>query len=137
MWVVHGGLGAWNPKFLRPFNDWEMDAIQAFIVLTSNGVIAPLVKDKLIWMGDISSCFMVKAYFNHLEGVSPSSVPTKMHWNPYVPSKIGFFAWEAWRSEVLTEFQLKRRGFNLASKCSLCGKKEEKLEHILIHCPSI
>ena len=27
VWVVHGGLGAWDPKFLRPFNDWEMDAI--------------------------------------------------------------------------------------------------------------
>ena len=35
VWVVHGGLGAWDPNFLRPFNDWEMDAIQAFIVLTS------------------------------------------------------------------------------------------------------
>ena len=85
VWVVHGGLGAWDSKFLRPFNDWEMDAIQAFIVSTSNNDISPLVNDKLIWTGDVSGCFTVKAYFNHLEGVSPFSVPTKMLWNPCVP----------------------------------------------------
>ena len=88
---VHGGLGPWDPKFLRPFSDWEMDVVQVFIVLTSNGAIAPLVKDKLIRKGDVFGCFMVKAYFNHLEGVSLFSIPTTMLWNPYVPSKIGFF----------------------------------------------
>ena len=82
LWVVQGGLGAWDPKFLRPFNDWEMDTIQAFIGLTSNGFITLMVKDKMIWKGDVSGCFTVKAYFNLLEGASPYSVPTKMLWNP-------------------------------------------------------
>ena len=35
-WVDQGVLGVWDPKFLRSFNDWEMDTIQAFIDLTSN-----------------------------------------------------------------------------------------------------
>ena len=76
---------------MRSFNDWEMDAIQAFIGLTRNSVITPMVKDKLIWKGDEYDFFMVKAYFNHLEGTSLYSVPTKMQRNPYVPSKFGFF----------------------------------------------
>ena len=137
MWVVHGGLGPWDPKFLRPFSDWEMDVVQVFIVLTSNSAIAPLGKDKLIRKGDVFGCFMVKAYFNHLEGVSLFSIPTTMLWNPYVPSKIDFFAWEAWWGKVLIASQLKRRGLHLASKYPFCGKKEEEPEHILIHCPSI
>ena len=91
LWVVQGGLGAWDPKFLRPFNDWEMDAIQAFIGLTSNSFMTFMLKDKMIWKGDVSGCFTVKAYFNFLEGASPYLVPTKMLWNPYVSSKIGFF----------------------------------------------
>ena len=53
LWVVQGGLGAWDPKFLRPFNDWEMDTIQAFIGLTSNSFITLMVKDKMIWKGDV------------------------------------------------------------------------------------
>ena len=69
-----------------------MDAIQAFIGLISNNFITLMVKDKMIWKGDVSGCFTVKAYFNLLEGASPYSVPTKMLWNPYVPSKVGFFA---------------------------------------------
>ena len=137
VWVVHGGLGAWDPKLLRPFNDWEMDVIQDFIVLTSNSVVAPLIKNKLIWMGNVSSCFTVKANFNHLEGVSPFSVPTKMLWNPMSPQNLVFFAWEAWWGKTLTASYLKRRGFHLANKCPVCGRKEEELEHILIHCPSI
>ena len=48
-------------------------------------------KDKLIWKGDASCYFTVTGYFNQLEGDSPCSVPTKMLWNPYVPSKLFFF----------------------------------------------
>ena len=91
----------------------------------------------MIWKGDVFGCFMVKAYFKLLEVASPYSVPTKMLWNPYVPLKIGFFAWEAWWGKVLTSTQLKKRGFHLASKCPFCGRVEEEVEHILIHCPSI
>ena len=54
-----------------------------------------------------------------------------------IPSTIGFFAWEAWWGKVLTSTQLKKRGFQLASKCLFCGREEEELEHILIHCPAI
>ena len=38
---------------------------------------------------------------------------------------------------MFTTKHLKKRGFQLASICSLCGKVEEELNHILIHCPSV
>ena len=138
LWGVDQGvLGAWDPKFLRSFNDREMDAIHAFIDLTSNNSITPMLKDKMVWKGANSGCFTVKAYFRLLEGASPYSIPTKMLWNLYVPSKFGFFAWEAWWGKVLTSSQLKKRGYHLASRCPFYGREEEVLEHILIHCPSI
>ena len=79
----------------------------------------------------------MKAFFNILEGFPSCSAPSKVLWNPHIPSKIGFFAWEAWWGKVLTTTRLKKRGFHLASIYPFCGKKEEELEHILIHCPSI
>ncbi|RVW72705.1 hypothetical protein CK203_056739 [Vitis vinifera] len=50
-WDSTGEEGGWNPCFLRPFNDWEMEECSLF--------------------------------------------PWKIIWCPYVPTKVGFFAWEA------------------------------------------
>ena len=38
---------------------------------------------------------------------------------------------------MLTMNQLKRRGFPLANRCPLCGKVEEDVYHLLIHCTKI
>ena len=35
----------------------------------------------------------------------------------------------------MTMDRLKRKGFSLANRCSLCGRDEENIEHLLIHCP--
>ena len=49
--------------------------------MTSNIRISPLEKDNLVWKGDVSGFFTVKAYFNMLEGASHHKVPYKMLWN--------------------------------------------------------
>ena len=64
-------------------------------------------------------------------------MPIKMLCNPIVPIKVGFFGWEVWWGKILTMDQLKKRGFSLASRFPLCGKAEETLEHLLIHCPKV
>ena len=48
----------------------------------------------------------------------------------FLPGRLG-------GGKVHTSSQLKKRGYHLASRCPLCGREEEELEHILIHCPSI
>ena len=32
---------------------------------------------------------------------------------------------------------LKKRGRHLANRCPLCGKDEERLDHLLLHCPKV
>ena len=63
--------------------------------------------------------------------------PSKFFGTLTSPQRSVFVVWEAWWGKVLTSSQLKKRGFHLASKCPFCGKKEEELEHILIHCSPI
>ena len=43
------------------------------------------------------------------------------------------FTWEAWWGKVLTMDQLKKRGFQLASRCPLCKEDEENIDHLLLH----
>ena len=47
---------------------------------------------------------------------------------------MGFFAWEASQGKVLTQEQLKRRGWILANRCSLCCVEEATINHIFVHC---
>ena len=51
-----------------------------------------------------------------------------------MPSRMGFFAWEATWGKVLTLEQLQRRGFSLANRCFLCLSEEETVDHLLLHC---
>ena len=39
--------------------------------------------------------------------------------------------------EILTQSQLKKRGFSLASSCPLCGNDEESIDHLCLNCPKI
>ena len=39
--------------------------------------------------------------------------------------------------KVLTMEQLKKRGRHLASRCPLCGKEEENIDHLLLLCTKV
>ena len=64
----------------------------------------------------------------------PLDFPSRSIWNPIVPPKLGFFAWEASWGKVLTLDQLKKRGITLVNRCFLCEENEETIDHLLIHC---
>ena len=66
--------------------------------------------------------------------VPSTDFPWHSIWNPIVPPKMGFFAWEASWGKVLTLDQLKRRGLTLVNRCFLCEVEEETIDHLLIHC---
>ena len=51
-----------------------------------------------------------------------------------VPTKATFFAWEAVWGKILTLDKLQRRGWYLPNRCYLCGRDEESVHHILLHC---
>ena len=68
----------------------------------------PQLCDKLWWKETKSGSYSVKSYFDLLEGRRQHKVPFRMMWNPIVPIKVGFFAWEVWWDKVLTMNQLKK-----------------------------
>ena len=124
----------WNPRFIRSFNDWEMELAHNFIGLVNNKKVNPFDKGHINLEGSQRWFFFftVEANFNHLESETLPLVLVKVLWNPCVPTKVGFFGRESWWGKVLTMEQMKKRGHQLASRCLLCGRDEEGLEHLLI-----
>ena len=134
LWNWESGEGGWNPIFLRSFNNWEMEEVDRFLQILCRKQINPLMEDKIIFKGSRNDGFSVKIMYRVLD-CSPQVVfPSRSIWNPVIPPRWGFFAWEASWGRVLTLDQLQRRGRALANRCFLCEEKEENINHLLLHC---
>ena len=92
------------------------------------------VENRMVWKGTKNEIFTVKSLYNSLDHCCAVPFPWRIIWSPDVPTKVGFFVWEASWGRVLTQDQLKRRGWILANRCSLCCAEEETINHILLHC---
>ena len=101
--------GGWSPIFERPFNDWEMEEVERFLLVLHNKKIRPAQEDSLILKESRPDGFAVKLMYRKLMHFPPSDFPWHSIWNPIAPPKLGFFAWEASWGKVLTLDQLKRR----------------------------
>ena len=92
MWDHSGGEGVWSPRFSRPFNDWEVERL---LVIIRGRRINPLAEDCLLWKETKDGIFSVKSIYNILDSRRGVQFPINIIWNPCVPTKVGFFAWEA------------------------------------------
>lgn len=57
-------------------------------------------------------------------------------WNPWVPSKVSFFAWEACWGKVFFKSTLGKR-VTLVNRYIFCKVENESIDHILSHCAKI
>ena len=133
LWDWDCGDGGWNPIFLRSFNDWEMEEVDRFLQVLYRKQIRPLMKDKILFKGSRNDAFSVKSMYRVLDCSPQVAFPSCSIWNPVIPPRMGFFAWEASWGKVLTLDQLKRRGRALANRCFLCEEDEEDINHLLLH----
>ena len=96
--------------------------------------IRPLMEDKILFKGSRNEAFFVKIMYRVLD-CSPQVVfLSRTIWNPAIPPRIGFFAWEASWGKVHTLDQLKCHGRALSNRCFLCEEDEEDINHMLLHC---
>ena len=84
--------GGWSPVFLRHFNDWE---VERFLLFLHNKKIRPFQEDRLLVKETMIDGFSVRLMYCKLMHSLPTDFPCRSIWNPIVPPKLGFFAWEA------------------------------------------
>ena len=134
VWDSSMEVGGWSPVFLRPFNDWELEEVDRFLLFLHNKKISSIQEDRLLLKESTTVGFSVRHMYRKLMFSPPLDFPSRSIWNPIVPPKLSFFAWEASWGKVLTLDQLKRRGITLVNRCFLCEENEETIDHLLIHC---
>ena len=133
MWDQNCGQGGWNLRFIRDFNDWELDML-GNLLHDLRGSKPSLEEDSVLWKGGRNGQFRAKAVYSLLANPLASGFPKNSIWVESVPTKLAFFAWEATWGKVLTLDRLQRRGWQLPNCCFLCGSEEESVDHLLIHC---
>ncbi|KAL8555834.1 hypothetical protein ACS0TY_003595 [Phlomoides rotata] len=91
--------------------------------------------DTLVWPlemhGDISAKGAYRAAQNHFPEVSWG----KWIWGAFIPTKRSTLLWRVIYGKLPTWDFLRRRGFEGPSRCALCGRNEEDLDHLWCHCP--
>ena len=109
-----GNQGGWNLRFIRPFNDWEMEETRRLIDLISSKKKFYGERDRIFWLVDKKGQYTDRANYS-LAGDDEHGLLVDLIWNKCVPPKVSVLTWEVWWGKVLTMNQLKKRGFQLAS----------------------
>ena len=105
-----------------------------FLQVLYRNQIRPLREDKIIFKGSRNDVFSVSSMYRVLDCSPQVAFLSRLIWNPVIPPRMGFFAWEASWGKVLTLDQLKRRGRALANRCFFCEEDKEDINHLLLHC---
>ncbi|WMV25830.1 hypothetical protein MTR67_019215 [Solanum verrucosum] len=132
MWTGQG----WNLFLRRNLQDWEIDEVAEF--QDSVGSFSNLTekKDLLVWQNDTKGQFSVNSIYKELNKNAGQETewPWKSIWKPKVPYKVNCFMWLLTKEAVLTHENLKKRGYQLASRCTLCEEHAETINHLFLHC---
>ncbi|RVW98823.1 LINE-1 reverse transcriptase-like [Vitis vinifera] len=94
MWDQNFGQGGWNLRFLRDFNDWEMDMIGNLLHVLRD-YKPSMEEDSVCWKGGRNDKFRVKEAYRLVARPNDFVFPSRCIWVDSVPTKVAFFAWEA------------------------------------------
>ena len=94
LWDQSGNLGCWNPVFTRFNNDWEMEEVETFFKRLHGHALRRGIEDVMYWRVSKKDIFTVKSFFSSLAPCIGREFPSRLVWNPWVPKRVSFFAWE-------------------------------------------
>jgi hypothetical protein len=107
--------------------------------LILSGIQLQPIDDLLIWTGgDHSGVLTVRNVYNALaREYWPNTVTgwRRTFWTWDIALKIKLFMWLALENKILTWDNLRKRGWEGPSVCSLCYREEESIFHIFVSCP--
>ncbi|XP_026459308.1 uncharacterized protein LOC113359968 [Papaver somniferum] len=91
-------------------------------------------KDRKIWIWSKTGEFTVASAMNCIGKKFPEKYWSKKIWKKTFHPSISSNLWKILRGVWSTDENMRRKGLNLASRCSFCKMAEENTEHILWYC---
>ena len=96
VWEGSRGVGGWNPRFVRSFNDLELELVEEFISTFHNRKVNSLERHKLVWKREKVVFFQLNPVLNLWKGGGQLLSLKGWCGNQCIPTKVSFFTWEAW-----------------------------------------
>lgn len=126
----------WNLSFRRLLNDWEIGRVAEMIQTLDDFKGTSLEEDAMIWKYNQDWILSVNRLYKRKVKELPGEIsgPWRKIWKNKVPTKVRCFTWLVARRACLTHEKLQRRGFQIASWCSLCNETYETNNHLFLHC---
>ena len=124
----------WNVRFIRDFNDWEMDEGLHFLRILGANTPPMDVGDWMRWKLKPNGVFDIWSFYNKLRD-SPSTVfPWKAIWRAKATRRVSFFVWCVAWNKILTGDNLRLRRLVFVDWCIICRHCGATVDHLLPHC---
>ena len=109
-----------------------MDEAVSLLLVIRDKRILPCQEELMLLKEYSVGNFSIKCLYKVLDGSRVVAFPHRFIWKHRVPSKVGFFAWEATWGRILTLHMLKRCRKVLANRCFV-REEEETIDHLLLY----
>ena len=109
----------WNIIFRRLLNDWEIESVASLLQRLNDFSGLNTNPDKIRWRHDTDGKFSVGRLIRRNLISQPGNIPGpwKQIWKSNIPTKIEGFTWKVCRRACLIQEKLKKRGFEIVSRC--------------------
>ena len=102
-WVVDvWDGGSEGLRFIRQFNDWELEEVDVLFGRLHNYSIVAGTFDAMVWLETKDDDFSVRSFYSSPASRRVESFPHSTVWKFWVPIRDSFFAWEVTWSKILT-----------------------------------
>lgn len=134
-----------NDLFLKDTSVWDIARLKALIHPMDISLIQNIrpsitgAQDRASWIYSSNGAYTVKSGYNLLRAEKGQSSHNpialfKSLWRMQFPSKLKHFWWRVLHNALLVAFKLKQRTIINDSVCSVCGEKDETVNHLLFQC---
>ena len=87
--------GSWGSRFIRQFNDWELEEVDALFGRLHSYSIGSGTFDTMVWLETKDGDFSIWSFYSSLASRRVEPFPYGTVWNSWAPITTSFFAWEA------------------------------------------
>ena len=125
---------SWDVRFIRDFNDWEMDEGLHFLRILEANTPPMEAGDQMRWKLKPNGVFDIQSDYNKLRDSLSTVFPWKVIWRVKAPRRVSFFVWCVAWNKILMGDNLRWRRLEFVDWCIMCRHCGETVNHLLLHC---